>query len=486
MVASRRLQASPQEKDMTRVPIQWLTRFALAFLFITLAPVIVKAQAGVNSQAGLNSPEGLQTINNPDGGQIVYGPLKNQASLAGALGIVLRQVHAHFGDRPQIGRLFRAKNSDSVATFFTVTPKAESAKRIAGLVIVCKPAGAKPAAALVYDDADRFGKTLHGMLKTLNEAWKPDAAAQGSAPSSPQDEVASVPEGEALPLHTTPFPDQSGSIGLPDGWHITLAARGGVHAAGPNGEQIHLGVIISGIYDTTNPRVQAGLPYLSRSGRPYLAAPYGGDLVEAYRAIAQQLHRRTNTPAPTLTVTSNQPLPASPIGGPSALIMGELDNHDGTGPQTVSMRLGTLRPGALGQWALCINAVTVPKPHAAQEWATMRAIVSSWRQDGAVIQHQTDVEIGRIHRIGDEVNARIARQHAANDAHNAAVYKQWDNQEKYSKSFQNYLLDQAVIQDNESGGHATTDYRSAAAMVQSDPNRYQYVNTPDFLKGIDY
>src|SRR5579862_4758437 len=176
--------------------------------------------------------DGLKTIDNPGGGQLVYGQITGQTSMQGAMGAVLRNVHSRFGDRPQIGRFFQAGGTDSVATFFTVTAKTEGGKHIAGMVIVSMPTGSQPAGALLYDDAQRFGTTANPMLKKLNEVWHADAA-KAPAQSSGTPAQATVP-----PLRETPFPDGSGSIGLPAGWQITSAARGGVHAAGPDGESI--------------------------------------------------------------------------------------------------------------------------------------------------------------------------------------------------------------------------------------------------------
>lgn len=450
--------------------------------------------ASLAIHANGNPDEGLQTIDNPGGGQIVYGPLAVQTSLSGAMGIVLREVHKHFGDRPQISKLFQARNSDSIATFFTLT--AQGGKPIAGLVIVSLPSGAKPAAALIYDDKERFSKTVNPMLKTLNEAWHPasdKAAAQGASSVPPTSSTnqskspqATAPPAAPMPLHETAFPDNSGSVGLPEGWHITMAAGGMVHAAGPNGEQVNLGVIVQNNYDPNNPKVPGMLQYLTRAGIPFTVCPYGGDLVSAYRTISEQNHKRMHKPVPTLTVTSSQPMPPGPYCTAAALVLGELDNHDGAGPQTFSMRLSSMREGPGGGWALCVNGVSVPKQLADSEWPTMKAIVNSWRQNGAVIQQQTDRVIAEIHRVGDAATARSEAQHAANDAHNAAVYKQWDNQAKYSKSFQNYQFDRAEVQDNTTSTRGAVGYSYADALVKSDPNRYQYVNTQDFLKGVDY
>ena len=421
----------------------------------------------------------------------MYGPLSTQCTLSVALTTVLRAIHGRFGDQPQIGKLFQAKNSDSVATFFKLTPKLASSKPIMGLVIVSRPAGALPAAAMIYDDADHFGKTVKDMMKTLNEAWHPasgrtQSTNSGSVERSAREATASVKAAKVQPLNNTPFPDGTGSVGLPDGWHVSFAGRGGIHANGPNGEAIHLGVINSGIYDTLNAQAQRQMAYANRVGRPYLACPLTNDLVSAFRTVSQQISRQNHVPDPTLTVTSNTSLPPGPNGLSDSLVVGEMDLHDGKGPMTVSMRIGIIRPGALGMWSLCVNSVLVPTDLADEEWPTMTAIVGSWRQNGAQIQKNTDIEIGKIHQIGEIVDKRIAASHAANDAHNAAVYKQWDNQDKYSKSFQNYQFDRTEVLDKATDERGALDYNSAALLVEGDPNRYQYINPPDFVKGKDY
>jgi hypothetical protein len=145
--------------------------------------------------------DGLKTIDNPGGGQIVYGPVAGQTSMQGAMGAMLRNVHSRFGERPQIGRFFQSGGSDSVATFFTVMAKSQGGKHIAGMVIVSMPSGSQPTGAIVYDDAQRFGTTANPMLKKLNEVWHVDSAKPTAASG------ASAPATNVPPLQQTPFPD---------------------------------------------------------------------------------------------------------------------------------------------------------------------------------------------------------------------------------------------------------------------------------------
>ncbi len=462
---------------MSRLQIRIFAKLALVLLCTTVVLIPAYGQDGP-------SQGGLKTIDNPGGGQIVYGPVTGQTSLQGAMGTMLRNVHSHFGERPQIGRFFQAGGSDSVATFFTVTAKSQGGKHFAGMVIVSMPSGSQPAGAVIYDDAQRFGTTANPMLKKLNEVWhmdpaKPAAAAQSGSGSGAQ-AAESVPA-----LRQTPFPDGSGSIGLPAGWQITSAAGGAVHAAGPNGESIHLGVYWP-ILDPRNPQTQMSL----RSGRPlpgaYTAYPSGGDLVQAFLAVAQQVHQKQHIPMPTINVTSTKKMPTSQMVTDSVLLMADIDAHDGKGPMASSILVSALRPITGGSWAITINQGTVPKPLADKEWPTITAIANSWRQNGAVIQAQTQAEIGRIHQIGANAKAQADAAHAAEDAHNASVEARWDSQARSNQNFSNYLLDQTVVQDNNTGAHGTVWNQYADSLVKNDPNRYQYVQSPDFLKGIDY
>jgi hypothetical protein len=61
-----------------------------------------------------------------------------------------------------------------------------------------------------------------------------------------------------------------------------------------------------------------------------------------------------------------------------------------------------------------------------------------------------------------------------------------DDIDRYSKSFQNYQLDRSQIQDNDFNARGTASNGLAEALVKADPNRFQYVQTKDFLKGVDY
>ena len=107
------------------------------FLLLLAGPTLFLAiTAGV---ASAQISDALKIVDNPGGGQVVYGPLADQSTTSGAMVFMLKQVHGHFGERPEIGKFFQARDSDSTAVFFNVTARNQGNQRMAGLVIVSVP-----------------------------------------------------------------------------------------------------------------------------------------------------------------------------------------------------------------------------------------------------------------------------------------------------------------------------------------------------------
>jgi hypothetical protein len=427
----------------------------------------------------------LKTIDYPGGGQILYGPLPDQSTLKDAMVSMLRNIHGHFGDRPVIGSLFQTHGSDSLATFFTVTAKNQGGKHIAGLVIVAMPNGSKPAAGVIYDDANQFSKTLNPMMKKLNEVWHVDTTPGPASGAAASGKAAPVAE-----LHQTTFPDNSGTIGLPTGWKIIGGRGGAVVVSGPNGEIERLSQIHA-FLDPSTPQGQKMIQFETQNGRrplpdQFTAYPYGRDLVESFRAYLQQASQRSKIPTPTFTVTSTTKVAPSQnsLGGLS--IVADLDLHDGSGMRTALFELSPMKRIDPSGWSFIATVISVPKKFAQEEWPTMLAVANSMKQNGAVIQAQTQQTINHIHAIGAASKAQADAAHASNDAHNASVEAHWDNMARASKSFQEYTLDQSVIVDKSTGEHATAWNQTADLLVKADPNRFQYVPNKDLLKGTDY
>ena len=435
------------------------------------------------SSAQARSDDALKIIDNPGGGQVVYGTLPGEASFGGGMATMLRNVHGHFGERPQVGKFFQARGSDSVAAFFTLTAKNQGGQPIAGLVIVSMPQGSKPAAAVLYDEAARFPRTQPALLQKLNEAWHTAASQTAAAPAG---QAAYVPARQTAsqPLRMATAGDRSATIGLPAGWQLTGVSGGQLSAVGPNGEMVYLGILHQQIHDPRS-RPNQGVPTLGGRGRP-LVCPLGGDLFSAFVSVSNQVRQNRQLPPGTFRLTRSQDLPRTQFEQQVIQAIYEVDLHDGKGPRKGSARIGTMTTRGLPTWAMTVSGSNAPNAVAEAEAPTILAVIRSYSQDANVIAGETRAVIDRIHADARAAQIRADAQSAANDAHNRAFDAHMDDLSRHSKSFQNYQLDRSQVQDNDLHARGTLSNPTAEALVKADPNRYKILTTQDYLKGIDY
>jgi hypothetical protein len=270
----------------------------------------------------------LKTIDNPDGGKIVYGQVDGANSQAAAMGAVLRTVHNQCGDKPQVGKIFQVRGTNSVAVFFTAVRRAQGDnKRVAGMVIATQSAPNHVEAALVTDDAARFGSTVNPMLRQLFSVWHPAGAAANppaakNSPAAPASSASSAPAGNghsgpAAHLHTVTAPDNSASIGIADGWQLDPhSASSTMVLIGPNGELAVYGANKPAV-DPNNPQQVNAVRYGIYKGSGTMLYPYHQDLGKAYPELLQAWRRANNASPVKLQVDKIEPM-NPPKGGASA------------------------------------------------------------------------------------------------------------------------------------------------------------------------
>lgn len=437
--------------------------------------------------AAAHAQGALKTINNSQGGKIVYGQVEGQTTEAGAMGAVLRSLHNQFGDRPQVGKLFEVRGTQSVAAFFTVNKKKQSSGQLAGLIIVTKVATDRVEAAVVSDDASHLSATFNPMMKTLFGSWRPFDAAPNAA---------SGPGAPIAPLHKYVLPDRSASVDLPDGWKVQpSSAMGTILAEGPRGEIANLGFTLL-VSDLNNPRARQTYQLVQRGGlrnTSYangLYYPLGPDLAKTFVDVIQMFRAKTHQPPATFQISNESPAPAPPATR-CAHITGHVDPQDGKGMREMNTVFCTTapRPASGGFLAIAYHTA-VPNDVAASERATVGAVLASFSVDMAVVQRQGNAyaapAIEAIHAAGRAAAAQAAAAHERNEIQNSSVYQHWDNIDRRSKEFSNYQLGYSVIQDNAANAHGTLWNADADELVRRDPQRFEYVSAPNFWKGIDY
>jgi hypothetical protein len=439
----------------------------------TIAAVAILSALTIPAQAA------LQTINSPQGGKIIYGQVPGQTTEAGAIGYLLRTLHTQYGTRPQVGKFFEVKGTQSVAAFF-------NAGKITGMIIAVKAVSESVEAAAVYDDASRFETTRGGMMKTLMGVWRPLAAAEG----------AGLAGGTPAPLRRTCTNDRSACMSLPDGWQVSPQSGGGsMIATGPGGETAFLGFTILAD-DLNNPQARktyqivqsGGLRNTSYANGIYYAL--GPDLGKTFVDLVQIFRSRRNMPQESIQVASERPVPGPP-GYRCAQIAGQVDDRSGNGSSELNNLFCASAPNRFGAFLAVADYTLLPANLASRDRSTMAAIFGSFQVDRALVQRQANAiaapEIEKIHAIGQVVDARIKAAHEAQEIHNSSVYQHWDDIDRRSKAFSDYTLGYTVVAtDDPAVRHATLWNEDADELMRRFPGVFHAVAEPDLLKGQDY
>jgi hypothetical protein len=436
-------------------------------------------------------------INSPEGGTIAYGQVDGQTTEAGAMRSVLQSLQNQYGDRPEVGRVFKVRDTNSFAVFFTLFKKKQGNEKVAGMLIVSRFAPNRIEAGLVSDDAARFGSTVNPMLNRLLSVWQPggtapssDSAApsSGSAPSS-YGSAESTRPAPAAALRQYTLPDRSASVGVPDGWRVDPESSGGtIGLKGPNGEWAGLALTRSAVDPTNQRRRQLYRGGIRDNTSGKIVYPYNVNLAKAFPEILQQYLRLNGQRAAKLQIANAKQVPGA-RGQRCVHVTGHYE-PDGKGMHEMNTLLCATAPSQYGDYMVMFYQTLLPIAVADRERATMGAVMSSFRVNQAVVNKQASAmaapTVAAINAFGAAALKRGAETSALYDRQNRAWERGQDTKARHNKAFSNYLLDQTVIKDNERNAHGTGWNKTADTLVQSNPRRYEYVNTSDFRKGVDY
>ena len=445
----------------------------------------------------------LTTLQGSQGGTIVYGLVDGATTPAMAMAHILHTLQNECGDKPQVGRVFRVRGTNSDAVFFTVTNHPAGNVPVAGMLIAA-PTGPKTVeAGLVSDAAARFGSTVNPLQNQLFGVWHPGGAAApaGKAPGSRN---VAIP-----PMRQFTLPDGTATLSLPAGWNVDPRSAGGTAAVnGPQGE--YLGLM--SFFKAMDPRGQSYQSMMRMRFRPphtvFLLSNV--DMAKNFVAIWQAFRASNGMGPAPMTVDKVDQMPGSQ--GQCVVATGQI-NGDGRGMKEMWNMLCRTPVGQYGDYGFTSSQFQLPLGASDQQRATAMAILSSYQVNRQRLQalsdaqlapmmaqyqqHQqalmsfTQAQIAHTREIGAEATQRY------NDADRARIQSSQDfnaredNISRQGQGFSNYLLDQTVVQDNNmygngTIGHGTLWNSTADALVRSDPNRYEYVNTPNYWRGADY
>jgi hypothetical protein len=452
--------------------------------------------------AGAQSDNGVTVINNPGGGTIAYAQMPAQHTLQGALGKVLQYAHSRFGARPQISRVMRGKDGNSLAVIFTVKPPGQGNQEIAGLALVAVSPSGPAKGAVLTDQADRFRSTVGPMLKQLQSgAGLPGAGsgAASAATNAPAPAPTNTPSGSqtpaapslptkgrpaaasgapSAPLHQMPFPDGSGSIGLPDGWTITGAHAGEVIAKGPAPAALHFDWQIPAL-DPNDPRSRG----LMRPGTAasFVDIPYGTDAANTFKSAMTQFLQKHGKSPPTIEIVDS-----TQVGPKESLVSAKVGAVDGQGPTMALVDISIGPSDSQASYLITLYIISFPQELAQQSQATVVAMLHSYKVNQDVALAQIHADSQKSQQATAQTLAEMQRRQAASDRQFAAFQRSQDAQERQFQAFDNNLLDRTVIRDTDLNAHGTVSNDLADALVDANPDRFQEVSPSEYVKGIDY
>jgi len=445
----------------------------------------------------------LQTVLGQRGGAIIYGAAPVASNQAGGLTYMLRTVHNDCGEQPKIGQPFQFTGTQMVGVFFTVVNHSQGNEQLAGLALATLSGPNQAKAALVYDDASRIGSTVNPLLTQLFTVWNPTAQAATGGSGGTNAAPAGGQPAAAAQLNTITTQDRTASVGIPNGWTMFPGSHEGlILLTGPNGEHIILNQFLiawdptapGGIYQQIKQRPMMQLP------KNTVFYPFNVDMAKSFADVWQAILKGEGQPPQPMQIASAQNLPTS-IGAKCVHATGQLNPGSSLNPaggmQAFNITI-CADPGQAGQFAYHIFEGLLPNSIAAQESATELAIMNSFQVDQALLdqivnanmapilkqeqQNYNNMEQSLINRSEQIVN----QIHQIGDNSTQRMNETGDNNARNDQSFDNYLLDQSVVQNNATGGHSTQWNSTANQMVQANPNKYSIVSAPNYIKNTDY
>jgi len=165
-------------------------------------------------------------------------------------------------------------------------------------------------------------------------------------------------------------PDQTASVDLPAGWHVTKSGHGLIDAAGPNGEAVDLGRVIVARDAAFQPGNRGG------DGAD-INLPYKATLDQKFTMIVQSSAAVAHRPAPQVSIISTIPVEMPAEFGQCARILGGISGQ--SGPEKFEVAFCSLPIDAGGLYKNIFKLATVPARLAAQQRPTLEAVMRSFR-----------------------------------------------------------------------------------------------------------
>jgi hypothetical protein len=452
--------------------LKWTSKLLLPVLLcsFTHSPVVEAGSGTTDSSAATST---VKTIKNPGGGTIVYGSLSSQLTARAALSETLKRIDNDYGDKPQLGKVLQNQAGTIWEGFFTVNNKKQGNAPMTGLVIVYAPKSGTAGGATLIDTTANFPKSANSMLQSLvQQVTNKVEAAQNASQAGASSATANVASAPAQILTPYIFPDGSGSMGLPPGWSVTRAQLGDVSAKGPSGEVLRFGMSIFAL-DPNLPQSRTLTGGRNAVPGNYVLVPYNQDPATLLQQAFNQLAQKSRVPPPTFTFKQTKDL-GGMQAGKNYMLYGEVDRHDGSGPQSTltELILSVPDPKTLGSYQMKVFAITAAPHVMQQEAATIAEIFPNYSLNAKYVNA---VAMQGLQEI-------IVQQRAST----AYFNQQMASTDLVSQGMSDLLRGESVFTDNDTGMRYRGPDDLASALQNANPNRFQTVPLSQYIQGVDY
>lgn len=355
-------------------------------------------------------PQGMLELPSGGAGRVLTSRMSGTPSARKMLTALLVGIDGYFDARPALAAAFADAADQNLQAAFTA--------RLGGVplrgVMAIQMRGDTGQATLLFDRAESFSQTFARLTQAVSQ---PAQGGASSASAPPQ-------------LTPTQFPDGSGRISLPQGWHIINSAKGAVDAQGPNGELMSLG----GTMAVNSPQV----------ARLYPTVPTA-DFSDPVRALADVAAFRRQQ----LQIIDARPV-QSQAPGRWALVRFRANmngqSYDGLG-------LYGIMPVDEIQGILYNSSVAAPSQTFKGALPAMWAAWQSWSVSNSTLNERLTSAAASMRETSDIITGSY-----------------WDRQDTYARvnrNWSDYMRDESVWRDP---NQPNTQYRVPNAYLPADGN----------------
>ena len=475
-----------------------------------VAPAAVNPLAGPQPQPAVPAPAGqapgadpladYTVVHSTDFGRSMVRQFPPATTTRTALRYTFPALARYFGARPTIvGAYEDAKDHASTGVSFTAQVNGQPVKGFVSakgsdqgatvLVLWCR-ADAPPAE----------------WSKLAVKPTAPAAAPAGApAPSGPPAQVgpagwdaASLNEAiAAVPLTPYTFPDNTGSIGIAQGWTTNSPSLGGATVVGPGDQHVYVGIGAEVLTpDSPMIRMNQQLAMNARrmGGQPpaainMLIAPYSDDPATVLQNIIAASNRRNQASGiqahldTILQVNKMQPMGGK--GSAAQILYDVTQTKDGVSKQYRSIVFQSAYQLGPGAWGFYVTQVIGPRDTFKQDAPVLLAQCNSVKENAAVIQQKTHDAIAASNARFQAQQDIMKQKQASFDSYLKDVQHNQLLTERSNTNFDEYIRGTRDVQDTTTGQKTAVNLGDVHQIVnnlnQYDPGRYKEIPLRDEL-----